>query len=156
MGLAWAGAPRDGGLSPSPGGEAAAQAGRRETATVGIFSWQLRPSAAFKTGGPDQVSAGGSHDRGDGSHTAGEDETPTAYPQSRRQSRESAGPPARLPAGPLPSEGGRGLSVPGDGSPCTPTCPSQGVHRSRTRGGGAPPPPGSGRSDTRLLLEPAA
>lgn len=85
------------------------------------------------------MSAGGSHDRGDGSHTAGEDETPTAYPQSRRQSRESAGPPARLPAGPLPSEGGRGLSVPGDGSPCTPTCPSQGVHRSRTRGGGAPP-----------------
>lgn len=96
MGLAQAGAPRDGGLSLPPGGEATAKVGE---ARDGIFLHQL-PSASFETRGPNHVSTDGSHVRMDGSHTAGKDETPFIR-RAGHPVRPQRPPPAFLPPAPI-------------------------------------------------------
>lgn len=96
MGLAQAGAPRDGGLSLPPGGEATAEVGE---ARDGIFLHQL-PSASFETGGPNHVSTDGSHVRMDGSHTAGKDATPLIR-RAGHPVRPQRPPPAFLPPAPI-------------------------------------------------------
>lgn len=147
MGLAWAGAPRDGGLSPSPGGVRrppwASSHGSCDQVPLSRPEARTRRALAAATIGgtahtqramtrllPLICRAGGSPVRAQS--------PPPAFLQARSPQRGAGASLCLVTEAPAPQR------VPPRG------CIALGP------GAGAPPLPGSGRSDTRLLLEPAA